>query len=90
MTIYIYIISGIFQYIRRGGEFKLLLEIIKCYGHQMYVSDGKKKDVIVILPLNSERACLFHQNLETLIYTGPQDPTFLLFFCSFCFYPVFL
>lgn len=61
-------------YISRGGEFKLLIEIIKCYGHQMYVPE---KNVIVILPLNSERACLFHWNLETLIYTGPQDPTFL-------------
>lgn len=34
------------------------------------------KNVIVVLPLNRERACLFHWNLETLIYTGPQDPTF--------------
>lgn len=41
-----------------------------------------EKNVIDILPLNSERACLFHWNLETLIYTGPQDPTF--------FYIIFL
>ncbi len=40
----------------------------------MYVPE---KNVIVTLPLNSERACLFHWNLETLIYTGPQDPPFL-------------
>lgn len=58
----------------------MLLEIIKCYGHQMYVSE---KNVIVILPLNSERACLFHWNLETLIYTCPQDPTFFYNFLVF-------
>ncbi len=51
----------------------------------MYVSE---KNVIVILPLNSERACLFHWNLETFIYTGPQDPPFYIYI--FSFYPVFL
>jgi len=65
----------------------MLLEIIKRCGHQMYLSE--KKNVIVILPLNSESACLFHWNLETLIYTGPQDPTFLKMIFLF-FYPVFL